>query len=53
MASTSNRTRRSSLERRSLSKAAKRLFLNNTKTVRKAIYRAECTARGKIPLGGK
>ncbi|MFC5301975.1 hypothetical protein [Azospira restricta] len=51
MASTSNRDRRSSLERRCLSKAAKRLFRNNTKGVRKAIYAAECHQRGKPQLG--
>jgi hypothetical protein len=51
MASTSNRDRRSSLERRCLSKAAKRLYRNNTKGVRKAIYAAECHQRGKPQLG--
>lgn len=53
MASTSNRNRRSSLERRCLSKGAKRLYRNNTKAVRKAIYKAECAQRGKIQLGSK
>lgn len=51
MASTSNRDRRSAIERRCLSKAAKRLYRNNTKGVRKAIYAAECQQRGKTPLG--
>lgn len=51
MASTSNRDRRSAIERRCLSKAAKRLFRNNSKGVRKAIYAAECHQRGKPQLG--
>lgn len=51
MAATANRTRRSTLERRCLSKAAKRLFRNNSKGVRKAIYAAECHQRGKPQLG--
>ncbi|MDQ5878747.1 MAG: hypothetical protein QG616_1166 [Pseudomonadota bacterium] len=51
MASTINRDRRSAFERRSLSKAAKRLYRNNPKGVRKAIYAAECHQRGKPQLG--
>jgi hypothetical protein len=51
MASTTNRDRRSAFERRCLSKAAKRLFRNNTKGVRKAIYAAECHQRNKPQLG--
>ena len=51
MASTTNRTRRSTLERRCLSKAAKRLFLSSSKEVRKAVYAAECSSRNKPALG--
>ena len=51
MASTTNRDRRSAIERRCLSKAAKRLYRNNTKGVRKAIYAAECHQRNKPQLG--
>ncbi|MCL2829616.1 MAG: hypothetical protein FWD77_02620 [Betaproteobacteria bacterium] len=51
MASTSNRTSRPAFERRCLSRYAKVLFRNSSKSVRKAVYKAECTARGKLPLG--
>lgn len=46
-----NRTRRSSLERRSISKSAKRLFKGTGKTMFKAIYAAECQARNRKGLG--
>ncbi|MCP5267430.1 MAG: hypothetical protein H6943_00180 [Zoogloeaceae bacterium] len=48
---TTNRDRRSAFERRCLSKAAKRMYRNSTKGVRKAIYAAECQQRGKSALG--
>ena len=53
MAATANRTRRSTLERRCLSKAAKRVFRNSPKAVRKAVYAAEGHARNKPILGAK
>ncbi|HJV93716.1 MULTISPECIES: hypothetical protein [Azonexaceae] len=46
-----NRTRRSSLERRSISKSAKRLFKGDGKTAFKVIYAAECHARNRKALG--
>jgi hypothetical protein len=46
-----NRTRRSSLERRSISKSAKRLFKGDGKTAFKVIYAAECQARNRKALG--
>ena len=44
MAATANRTRRSTLERRCLSKAAKRLFRNSPKAVRKAVASGDKSA---------
>ena len=46
-----NRTRRSSLERRSISKSSKRLFKGTGKTMFKVIYVAECHARNRKALG--
>lgn len=46
-----NRTRRSSLERRSISKSAKRLFKGTGKTMFKAVYAAECHQRNRKGLG--
>ena len=46
-----NRTRRSSLERRCVSKSAKRLFKGDGKTMFKVIYAAECHARNRKGLG--
>ncbi|HRH13815.1 MAG TPA: hypothetical protein PK225_05625 [Azonexus sp.] len=47
-----NRTRRSSLERRCISKSSKRLFKGTGKTMFKVIYAAECHARNRKALGG-
>lgn len=46
-----NRTRRSSLERRSISKSAKRLFKGLSRTMFKVVYAAECQARNRKALG--
>ena len=46
-----NRTRRSSLERRCVSKTAKRLFMGKGRTMFKVIYAAECHARNRKALG--
>ena len=46
-----NRNRRSSLERRCISKTAKRLFKGDGKTMFKVIYAAECHARNRKGLG--
>jgi len=46
-----NRTRRSSLERRCVSKSSKRLFKGTGKTMFKVIYAAECHARNRKALG--
>jgi hypothetical protein len=46
-----NRTRRSSLERRCVSKSSKRLFKGDGKTLFKVIYAAECHARNRKGLG--
>lgn len=46
-----NRTRRSSLERRCISKSAKRLFKGATRTLFKVVYGAECQARNRKALG--
>jgi hypothetical protein len=46
-----NRTRRSSLERRCVSKSSKRLFRCSGKTLFKVIYAAECHARNRKALG--
>ncbi|MGE5386267.1 MAG: hypothetical protein ACM3SV_10320 [Betaproteobacteria bacterium] len=46
-----NRTRRSSLERRCVSKTAKRLFKGQSRTMFKVIYAAECQARNRKGLG--
>ncbi|MDR2837155.1 MAG: hypothetical protein LBV49_01075 [Azonexus sp.] len=45
------RTRRSSLERRCVSKSSKRLFKGDGKTMFKVIYGAECHARNRKALG--
>lgn len=45
-----NRTRRSSLERRCVSKSAKRLFKSTGKTLFKVMYAAECQARNRKAL---
>jgi hypothetical protein len=50
MASTSTRTRRSSIERRSLSKFAKRLFKGMPRSVMRSVYLAECHSKQKKPL---
>ncbi|MBL8433263.1 MAG: hypothetical protein JNK80_12765 [Dechloromonas sp.] len=47
-----NRTRRSSLERRCVSKSSKRLFKCAGKTLFKVVYAAECHARNRKMLGG-
>lgn len=46
-----NRTRRSSIERRCVSKTAKRLFRGKGRTMFKVIYAAECHARNRKGLG--
>jgi len=46
-----NRTRRSTLERRCISKSAKRLFKSDSKTMFKTIYAAECHQRNRKALG--
>lgn len=46
-----NRVRRSSLERRCVSKSAKRLFKGANRTMFKVIYAAECHARNRKALG--
>jgi hypothetical protein len=46
-----NRNRRSSLERRCVSKSTKRLFKGDGKTMFKVIYAAECHARNRKALG--
>ena len=46
-----NRTRRSTLERRCISKSAQRLFKGNGKAMFKAVYAAECHQRNKPQLG--
>ena len=46
-----NRTRRSSLERRSISKSSKRLFKGTGKTLFKVMFAAECHARIRKALG--
>jgi hypothetical protein len=46
-----NRTRRSSLERRCISKSTKRLFKGTGKTMFKVMYAAECHARNRKGLG--
>lgn len=46
-----NRNRRSSLERRCVSKSSKRLFKGTGKTMFKVIYAAECHARNRKGLG--
>jgi hypothetical protein len=47
---TTNRKRRYSIERRSLSKAAKRLFMGMPRSVMRAVYQAECHFKQKKPL---
>lgn len=51
MAATINRTRRSSLERRCVSKSTKRLFKGSSKTMFKVMYGAECHQRNRKALG--
>ncbi len=46
-----NRTRRSSLERRCVSKTVKRLFKRDGGTMFKVMYAAECHARNRKGLG--
>ncbi len=46
-----SRDRRSSLERRCISKSAKRLFKGTGKTMFKTIYAAECHQRNRKALG--
>ena len=46
-----SRTRRSSLERRCISKSSKRLFKGGSRTMFKVIYGAECHARNRKALG--
>ncbi|HRE16781.1 MAG TPA: hypothetical protein PLW86_06870 [Rhodocyclaceae bacterium] len=46
-----NRNRRSSLERRCVSKSVKRLFKGTGKSMFKAIYAAECHQRNRKGLG--
>lgn len=46
-----NRTRRSSLERRCVSKTTKRLFKSDGKTLFKTMYAAECHQRNRKALG--
>lgn len=50
MASTATRTRRSSIERRCLSKSSKRLFRNAPRSLRRVVYEAECQLKGRKPL---
>lgn len=50
MASTANRTRRSSMERRCLSKSSKRLFRKSTRALRRVVYEAECHQKARKPL---
>ncbi len=45
------RTRRSSLERRCVSKSTKRLFKGTGKTMFKVVYAAECHSRNRKALG--
>jgi hypothetical protein len=44
------RTRRSSIERRCLSKASKRVFRGKGSVMMRMIYQAECQARNRKPL---
>lgn len=44
------RKRRSGIERRSLSKAAKRMFMGSSRSVMRAVYLAECHFKAKKPL---
>jgi hypothetical protein len=46
-----SRTRRSSLERRCVSKSTKRLFKSTGKTMFKVMYGAECHSRNRKALG--
>jgi len=46
-----NRNRRSSLERRCVSKSTKRLFKGDGKTMFKTMYAAECHQRNRKALG--
>ncbi|GAA5157946.1 hypothetical protein [Viridibacterium curvum] len=50
MASTTTRTRRSSIERRCLSKFAKRLYKGMPRSVLRSVYQAECHSKQKKPL---
>ena len=46
-----NRTRRSSIERRCLSKSSKRVFRGKGSAMMRIIYQAECQARNRKALG--
>ncbi|GHT92670.1 hypothetical protein AGMMS49545_10590 [Betaproteobacteria bacterium] len=46
-----NRTRRSSIERRCLSKTGKRVFRGKGSAMMRIIYQAECQARNRKALG--
>lgn len=46
-----NRTRRSTLERRCISKSCKRLFKGTGRTMFKVMYAAECHQRNRKALG--
>ncbi|MDR3053862.1 MAG: hypothetical protein LBU53_00435 [Zoogloeaceae bacterium] len=46
-----NRTRRSSIERRCLSKTGKRVFRGKGCAMMRIIYQAECQARNRKALG--
>jgi hypothetical protein len=46
-----NRTRRSSIERRCLSKTAKRMFRGKGSLMMQMVYKAECQARNRKALG--
>ncbi|MCL2022054.1 MAG: hypothetical protein FWG81_08210 [Betaproteobacteria bacterium] len=46
------RTRRSSIERRCLSKTAKRMFRGKGTLMMRLVYQAECQARNRKALGG-
>ena len=46
-----NRNRRSSIERRCLSKTGKRMFRGKGSAMMRTIYQAECQARNRKALG--
>jgi hypothetical protein len=47
------RTRRSSIERRCLSKTGKRIFRSKGSNMMRMMYQAECQARNRKSLGEK